>query len=447
MNATPLTTPALQMGGETVPQFAYDIDAYRAMRELPEHRKDYALKMIGPAVKYGIKANRLLWSFFVGYPTVLVCIVCFVRPGSDAEGLMEFPLLTLLPYAPVLICSLWWEYQGLKFVMPAAVTFVGSPRICGRDLTFAEFCFVAWPLSVVSHMDVVTNALFIANLSATISSSPKFVDAWSHWRQGPQGSQVSQGSLASIESLALALVGWIRLPWMPVLLGTLVLLQPICVFAAVKQIGSVTNNRNGSEFPCDYELKCASQMPNQVSVYRTRLEPVQTHMGAIMALAGGARQATICFQESTYMRKVHSMRRVGTTAYKVMKKESLLGSLQLVVETALFLNVQTNAIFANKFVTGKINRSTQVSIILSVLAGLRNIFSLAQRLISYYADVELGHQAFNSLSPKDRDERLRNYAQEERVCQDAQTLLMGTLAVLGVSATLTVNAALNACLA
>lgn len=428
--SSPLTNNALQMSGESVPQWAYNIEAHTAAAELPEDDKEYSLKLMGPAVKYGIQANVVFWLLFVLCPPMGIGIMFFVRAYSHEEGLIDVPWWALLPlYAPFLLWSLWLEFQGLKFVMPAAVNFVGNPRICGLELTFAKFFAIAWPVSVVGHVDVVTNALFIANLAATTSSSPAFVNAWKH----------TQGSLAP--------VGKLPLPCMPYVLWISVLLQPIYVFAVVKQMGSIKNNRNRLDFPRDYELKHASEIRIQVSVYKTMLEPVQTHMGATMALAGGARQATILFQEITYMQKLHARRNVGTTAYKVMKQEAALGVLRLLLEAALFLTVQTTSLIASKHVMGKPNRNTQVSILLSVLMGFCNFVLLGRRLISYYADVKLGHHAFKCLSLEERKKRLENYPQEQRVTQHALVLLILTIAAMAAIAILFINAAWNALVA
>lgn len=425
----PLAKDALHMSGELVPRWAYNIDAHRAAAELPEDDKEYSLKMMGTAVKYGIQANCVFWIVFVLIPLVGIGII-FVRTYSHEDGLIDAPWWALLPiYGPLLLGSLWFEFQGLKFVMPAAVNFVGSPCICGIELTFAQFSAIAWPISVVGHMDVLTNALFIANLIATTYSSPAFVNAWKH----------TQGSLVP--------VGKVPLPCMPFVLWISVLLQPIYVSAVVKQMGSVKNTRNGKDFPRDYELKHASDIRIQVSVYKTMLEPVQTHMGATMALAGGARQATILFQEIAYMHNLHARRNVGTTAYKVLKKEAALGTLRLLLETALFATVQTKSVIVNKHVTGKSNRNTQVSILLSVLVGFYTFVMLGQRLITYYADVKLGHHAFNCLSPEERKTRLKHYPQEQRVTQRAQMVVIATVAFMVASASLMINAAWNALVA
>merc|ERR1719394_399056 len=75
-------------------------------------------------------------------------------------------------------------------------------------------------------------------------------------------------------------------------------------------------------------------------VYRTYLEPMQTHMHALFVLADGARWATIKNFEVGYLSAFHAPRQQGSTAFKALRVTMRRSCVFLCRETAPFLIAQ-----------------------------------------------------------------------------------------------------------
>jgi hypothetical protein len=148
------------------------IEAVKVLTQKPfsdEGVVHWAQSMVaGPAVKLAFFTNIFMWGKFFLIPFIAVP---FCSCDSDG-GMASYPLWLLLLLVVTILVPLAIEVACLWYLLPAQVhilrTFSGrTPMFFGRHMSLRMFLVITLLMSAISHLDVVTNSLFLAKVVAT----------------------------------------------------------------------------------------------------------------------------------------------------------------------------------------------------------------------------------------------------------------------------------------
>jgi hypothetical protein len=149
-----------------------DPEAMRVVRVLtwPQHQGfiQWAQTMVaGPAVKLAYYANIFAWGAFFLFPFMAYPLCTCVH-----EGLAQYPWWLCALMAMTLSVPMALEIKCLKYLLPAQVFLLAkkgkpSPSIFGFPLSLDWFMGIYLCISLLGHMDFVTNSLFLAKVWKT----------------------------------------------------------------------------------------------------------------------------------------------------------------------------------------------------------------------------------------------------------------------------------------
>lgn len=246
-----------------------------------------------------ISGNVMTWVPFICLPWVL-------RQFADCQstGLATIDRKWYFLFAFFILISLALEWLAFRHVFPCVLR-VYTPTVLGCTFSAGVYMVVQFGISAVAHADVMTNSIFLARVLRTHDCDPHLF-AWGPW------------------------------PWLA--LWVSMLIQVLYVVLSVFPRSSRVWGHDIKRYYPSFDLKRWGE--NMNVVYRTYLEPMQTHQNAIFVLADGARWATIKNFDNGYLSAFHAPRQQGSSAFKALRATMRRSCVFLCLETAPFLIAQ-----------------------------------------------------------------------------------------------------------
>lgn len=340
------------LGRSIVPEKVWNLLSHRDF----ENRSSEPLPqqiIAGPAVKWAYLSNLNLWAFFAWF-TYLARRTSFCN-DSGSEGYATYPSWLSGVFLVILLLSMYFEVRCLGYVLVPQLQVTKSFKFLCLDFTL--FPFVIWFsfmmfMSVFSHLDFATNALFTATTLKTVNVCPQgsaIEEVWS--------TVLSQALVYGDPSFArLINIAW----W-------LMFFQ--IIFAVCDAVPL---------FPCAVDY-CVGYGPGYTFRYRTLFHGDQNHGAALVTLQNASRMASNVFQAEAFAigrfievldsRGMHWETRCLHHLRGSLNRGILTFGLIGIGESAFYLNLQISLAAVNCAVTGK-SFFAQWQICLSVIVSL-----------------------------------------------------------------------------
>lgn len=393
----------MEMCGVAVPTWCYCSDVAKCAGErwpLRQHERTEGsdthdtelrlLKYLGKVVCLGIQANVVTWAPFLFVPWYLQgYILCGIH-GHDSEE-AHIPDRMPLVFLPIVLWNLCLEIRAFRHILPCVLR-ATTLKIFGKECTFWIFVFCyAGPLSVMANLGKWGKTMVLMEIVKT--------------------GTVCNDDTQHLSFAAVAVVLWLAM-----------LLQIPYIWLAVWPTGAVEDTKNKIPYPefNRSELKNVLDRPNVNCVYKTRLEPNQTHQLAIFYVADGARWASIQCCELCYFAVQHKARKAGSTAMKALKRTVTRFVLLMALESTGCLVLQIAVLKdRTKRNPGASQWFNILSLFFGAIMGLYGMFDTYERVASYYKDVHIGHGKFRERLLEDQTKTLEHFPDEPRAIQDA----------------------------
>jgi len=289
--------------------------------------------------------NAIGWAALANTVTWLTFIVApFVLHSSPRIVWFAFG-------ATYLVLVLFLKFMIARYVLPCVVHICGplphKIEIYGSLLVFH---------SVVSSSDIITNTACVSEFA-----SP-----------------------------------WVWIVW------ALMLLQPVYVVCMSLGIGTVDHNKTKVPFPWHYKTCPANE---QTAVYSTFWESTQTHQGALIALAHGARVHLINHHSAHYLSEFHRKRQTCTSATKALKQNLLRSLVFAIPESVFFVSLKVQAL-ANSLNEGEENPLAMCGAVLGTVTGLAALYHDAYVQWESFKDaLEGNHHFWTELDQEGREKK------------------------------------------
>lgn len=245
----------------------------------------------GKPVLYGTLANV---SFWLG----IAVFVWFAERSCDCDpngGLATYNTgwLWFFFFVVFLPIQLILEAVCCKYILYSLCQVTGPPKVMGRRLSFEAWTFTMLFLSVLSHMDTVSNGFFVATTLAT-HRCPRATGLTCMWKQ-VMNQSVFRFLPERVQEFAdfhnVTLYCWAMVFFQP--LHAIVVAYPIA--------------KPDKWWPwiwpwsVDWKPKMKTEKdPNLLNTYRTLLDPNQNHGAALMGVAEVARMASVTSRNRQY---------------------------------------------------------------------------------------------------------------------------------------------------
>jgi len=148
-----------------LPSYAYDSETAQKLRERHQCSPYSALATPdevfgrGEYTRIQRSALAILWSFFLVSPWIGMT---FAQCPSHGQGFAQVPTWLTQAYALLVAFHFAHEFYLLRRVLPCQVAILGPFTVMGMKMPFSLWFAFAASLSMVMHLDVATNALFLA---------------------------------------------------------------------------------------------------------------------------------------------------------------------------------------------------------------------------------------------------------------------------------------------
>ena len=133
---------------------------------LPDH-------VVGPGVRAAFKANLWLWLFYSVFPFLTYFTFSFGWWECQKDTFANYKMCVMVLYHTVLLAVMYHEYLAMICALPPQVAIIGPfGKKCHRFLPKGADSFVVWfvfasGMSLMAHMDLATNSLFLSKVLAT----------------------------------------------------------------------------------------------------------------------------------------------------------------------------------------------------------------------------------------------------------------------------------------
>eukprot|EP00928_Gymnodinium_smaydae_P072953 TRINITY_DN56226_c0_g1_i1.p1 TRINITY_DN56226_c0_g1~~TRINITY_DN56226_c0_g1_i1.p1 ORF type:complete len:486 (-),score=52.05 TRINITY_DN56226_c0_g1_i1:194-1597(-) len=353
----------------------------------------------GPALPLVISGFMMLWSFYILCPIFMWkwASYCDTTEGGVAQvhpwpWMMFFAILTI---------ALVLEWRCLKYVIVPQMQQVKKVLVaCCRVDLFCSYGFFATclvMLSILSHMDIMTNNMFMIKVvkTATCPQGPLFDDIWAKVLQNSVFGIIPGISLVHFQYIVV--VAWLLM--LPQFVWSIMASVPLNPFAVSY---TVSDDRSS------------------VFSYSTILDTGTNHGAAFQSAATGARMAAVTYLDDSYVpakMRYHLEGRYSSewrVKYLQLLRHAISKGLFTflcvgVLECGLQLNLQISLLGMNKAIskketgTGNIDMETFVSIVFSLLTALKKLID-AKRLYSLRVTMMLRMHELTS-GEKDSEEQ------------------------------------------
>jgi len=129
--------------------------------------------VVGPGVRAAFKANVCLWLFYSVFPFLAYSTFSFGWWECQKDTFANYKMCVMALYLPVVLAVIFFEYKAMIYALPPQVAISGPFfKTFHRFLPKGVDSFVVWFLfasfmSLMAHMDLATNSLFLSKVLAT----------------------------------------------------------------------------------------------------------------------------------------------------------------------------------------------------------------------------------------------------------------------------------------
>jgi len=386
----------------------YVIDVVRRVASVEkENSKIHFLAdhVVGPAVQHVFLANILLWSFYGVFP-FLACWLPSKNGGwwtYDATGGSAFAScskLFLVPYMCLVMVLLLIELRALVFVLPSQVAVVG-PFVRNfaagftwakrQDWSFYVYLLGLTAISIIAHMDLASNALFLSKVLATNSfqgsrdDDTALDDIEHYWRNVWKKSSLN---IEPPQFTTVLVTVWLLL-FSQLIYG---LLGSVPVSTKVKKKGWRCASLDGlkallwldpkSDF---YKIRDRDLggSTHGFYTYSTILHGETQHNASLMALAEAARMYTLRFNSWSYKKRLVEQRKYKSgQVYNDMLSTLCYFLFFLMFENIVQLELQASAMEIGKAMKEPhtLDKEIQFSLALSFTMAVYNLCSTCSKM-------------------------------------------------------------------
>ena len=158
---------------EWLPWTAFDVYVFDIVARMTSTQEENNTKVhftsdhvVGPAVRAAFKANMCLWVFYSVFPFLGYFTYHFDWWECQPNTFANCRMFVLALYLPVVLFAMYCKYVAMIYALPPQVAMIGplEPKVFRR---FTAWFLIAYSVSLVAHMDLATNSLFLAKVLAT----------------------------------------------------------------------------------------------------------------------------------------------------------------------------------------------------------------------------------------------------------------------------------------
>jgi len=129
--------------------------------------------VVGPGVQAAFKANVCLWVFYSIYP--FLAYHAFPKHWWEcrSDTFANYTIEVMGLYVPILLAVMYYEYKAMIYALPPQVAIIGPFGSTFHGLlpqcvnSFIVWFLFASSMSLVAHLDLATNSLFLSKVLAT----------------------------------------------------------------------------------------------------------------------------------------------------------------------------------------------------------------------------------------------------------------------------------------
>lgn len=356
--------------------------------------------VVGPAVRKVFAANVLLWSCYLVFPWLAYWPSRHLPHAAglwrcEGGNFASYNPLFLAIYMVLVLVLLIIELQALVFVLPPQVAIIGPfmKNFARKDWSFYIFTLGMTSMSIVAHMDLASNALFLAKVLATNNCPDPMDDSntalggielyWSHvWKK-------SFWHIEPPKFQSTLVVVWVLLFFQ-------------LIYALLSSVPVSTEVDSNRRWPSADGLKALLGLGAPSKFYEIRdrdlggkkygfytyptvLHPRTQHSASLMALAEAARMYTLRFNGWSYKNSFveRNLYKSGQV-YKDVKTTVFYFCYFLLFENLVQLELQSTALEVGVAMTPehKVDKQIVLSLALSFINAVYNLYSTCSKMWS-----------------------------------------------------------------
>jgi len=387
----------------------YVIDVVRRVASVEKENSEIhflADHVVGPAVQHVFLANILLWSFYGAFP-FLACWLLSKNGGwwtYDTTGGSAFAScskLVWVPYMCLVMILLLIELRALVFVLPCQVAVVGPfvkkfpAGFTGakqQDWSFYVCLLCLTSLSIIAHMDVASNALFLSKVLAMNSFQGSrdgytaLDDIEHYWRNVWKKSSLNMDP----PRFASVLVSvWLLLfsQFIYALLGSVPVSTHVTPHgwrcASLDGLKALLCFDPESDFYKIRDRDLGDGITHGFYAYNTILHRCTEHNASLMTLASAARMYALRFNSWTYKKRlVESGRYKSGQVYNDISSSLCYFLFFLMFENIVQLELQASTLEIGKAMKEPhtLDKEIQFSLALSFTMAVYNLYSTCSKM-------------------------------------------------------------------
>jgi len=358
--------------------------------------------VVGPAVRKVFAANVLLWSCYLVFPWLAYWPSRHLPHAAglwrcEGGNFASYNPLFLALYMVLVLVLLIIELRALVFVLPPQVAIIGPfmKNFARKDWSFYIFALGMTSMSIVAHMDLASNALFLAKVYATNNCPDPMDDSntalggielyWSHvWKKSFWHIEPPKiaSTLVVVWVLLFSQLIYALLSSVPV--STKVVRNWRFPGASADGLKALLGLGAPSNF---YEIRDRDLGGRKYGfhTYSTVLHTRTQHSASLMALAEAARMYTLRFNGWSYKKSFveRNLYKSGQV-YKDVMTTVFYFCFFLLFENLVQLELQSTALEVGVAMTPehKVDKQIVLSLALSFINAAYNLYSSCTRMWS-----------------------------------------------------------------
>lgn len=355
---------------------------------------------VGPALKLAWRAHTIVWLCCASFPWLAYHFIS-CEEVSGGGSLALYPKWLWIPFLMIVAYLLYLEVKAARYSIVSQVLVGGVPKLGGKTVPYSTWTIVMILISLVCHMDIFTNGVFMARVMVTDKCSEgndKTIEKiWqTTLAHSKTLSQIS--SLREITFANLCLFAWM----------TLFLQFLYSVAYAWPQSPELQNRKEGEHkrsksdldndkevFQKDvhYDLR---EVEQDCAVYEVLARPDQQHGRALQVVAESARMNYINWLDPVYM-EAQALSWRPTDVVREMQRTNFRFFIFL-VESFMPPNLQASYMCFEKALSQGTVRDvmTFFSVMLTIVTGLMYVHSELTVVINLYRIAKRQKSKFDS---------------------------------------------------
>ena len=334
----------------------------------------------GPAVRAAFKANMCLWVFYSVFPFLRYFTYHFDWWECQPNTFANCRMFVLALYLPVVLFAMYCEYVAMIYALPPQVAMIGplEPKVFRR---FTAWFLFAYSVSLVAHMDLATNSLFLAKVLATERCG--FMTSIEHAWEDVFSKSVFRFLANHVPTFAsVVIVLWFFLFgqfWYALALSV-----PTATGIDEPMNLSGLKALMGLDDGAFYEVKDLDQETVfRFKTYRTLMYARTQHGTALHALAESGRMYTLQCNTWSVQQKTLNLHKSGPL-FRLVLKTVYRFVLFMWFESILQLELQGSALELGKAVSPRheVDKETVASLFLSLIMASYNFLTLCGKFRS-----------------------------------------------------------------